>query len=63
MATSALKPGDAFRPELLRLLRTALHVMEQHVNREGRCAACASPAVPPGGAGRVRAGSPLSRQS
>jgi hypothetical protein len=43
MATSALKAGDAFPPEVLRLLRTAQQVIDQHVNREGRCAACASP--------------------
>ena len=43
MATSAPKPGDAFPPELLRLLGTAQQVIDEHVNREGRCAQCASP--------------------
>ena len=41
MATPAPKPGDVFPPELLRLLATAQQVIDQHVNREGRCAACA----------------------
>lgn len=43
MATSAPKPGQAFPPELLRLLGTAKRVIDQHVIREGQCAACASP--------------------
>lgn len=43
MATTTPRPGDQFfPPELLRLLRTAQQVIDQHVNRAGRCAACAS---------------------
>jgi hypothetical protein len=37
----APKPGDVFRPEL-RLLGAAQQAIDQHVNRKGRCAACAS---------------------
>jgi hypothetical protein len=43
MVTSASKPGDAFPPELLGLLGIAQQVIDQHVNRESRCAACGSP--------------------
>jgi hypothetical protein len=43
MATSAAKPGDAFPPELMRLLGTAQQVIDQHVNYDGRCEVCASP--------------------
>jgi hypothetical protein len=43
MAISAPKSGDAFPPELLRLLGTAQQMIDEHVNREGRCAQCASP--------------------
>jgi hypothetical protein len=42
MITPARKPGEFFPPELLRLLSTAQRVIDQHVNRCGRCAACAS---------------------
>jgi hypothetical protein len=42
MINPTSKPGDFFPPELLRLLGTAQRVIDQHVNRRGRCAACAS---------------------
>lgn len=42
MITTAPKPEDFFPPELLRLLGTAQRMIDQHVNRGGRCAACAS---------------------
>jgi hypothetical protein len=42
MVTPAPEPGDFFPPELLGLLSTARRVIDQHVNRCGRCAACAS---------------------
>jgi anti-sigma regulatory factor (Ser/Thr protein kinase) len=43
MVTPGPKPGDFLPPELLRLLGTAQQAVDQHVNRRGRCAACASP--------------------
>jgi hypothetical protein len=42
MVTPAPKPEEFFPPELLRLLGTAQRAIDQHVNRGGRCAACAS---------------------
>ena len=42
MVTPAPDPGGFLPPELLRLLGTARRVTGQHVNRRGRCAACAS---------------------
>jgi hypothetical protein len=43
MATSEPKPGHALPPEVLRLLGTAQQMIDRHVNRAGRCAACRSP--------------------
>ena len=42
MVTPIPKPAEFFPPELLRLLGTAQRLIDQHVNRSGRCAACAS---------------------
>ena len=42
MDTPAPTPGDLFRLELVHLLDTARHVIDQHVNDNGTCAECAS---------------------
>jgi len=35
-------PSDRFPPELVHLLDTARHVIDQHVNNNGTCAECGS---------------------
>jgi len=35
-------PADLFPPELVHLLGTAQHVIDQHVNDRGSCARCGS---------------------
>jgi hypothetical protein len=42
MDTPAPTPGDLFPLELVHLLDTARHVIDQHVNDNGTCAECAS---------------------
>lgn len=42
MGTSGPHQGDFLPPELMHLLGTARHVIDQHVNDQGHCAECGS---------------------
>jgi len=42
MDALAPMPSDRFPPELVHLLDTARHVIDQHVNNNGTCAECGS---------------------
>jgi hypothetical protein len=40
MTAPPARPADLFPPELVHLLGTARHVIDQHVNNYGNCADC-----------------------